>query len=184
MAELQKALPTLLLHEGGSVNHPDDPGGFTSYGISLRFLRQTADLDGDSWPDGDINRDGDINATDIRLLTKQDAEKFYQLYFWDPNKYERIESQDIATKLLDFAVNMGGRWANRIAQRAVRATIGIRLKEDGIMGNKTLHAINMTNPDKLLVSLRSEAAGYYRLIAAMNPKLQSFLRGWLNRAYD
>lgn len=31
-----KAFEKLIGHEGGYVNHPDDPGGGTKYGISKR----------------------------------------------------------------------------------------------------------------------------------------------------
>ena len=32
--------------------------------------------------------------------------------------------------------------------------------------------------------LRSEVAGHYRLLAEKHPKLRTFLKGWLNRAYE
>lgn len=183
MAEFELALPTILKHEGKVADHPNDSGGATSYGISLRFLCQTNDLDDDTWQDGDINRDGRINLDDVLGITPDDAAKFYRLYFWESSNYSRIQDQSIATKCLDLAVNMGNRWANRVTQRAVRATIGLKLKEDGIIGNKTIHAINMCPPDKLMIAMRAEAAGHYRLLLAKQPKFEVFINGWLNRAY-
>jgi len=39
-------------------------------------------------------------------------------------------------------------------------------------------------PAALMAALRSEAAGYYRALAARDGRNDEFLRGWLNRAYE
>ena len=182
MAKFEDALPFVFKHEGRYSNDDRDPGKETNYGISLRFLMQTGDLDKDGWPDGDVNHDGSVNADDIKLMTKDDAAKLYRLYFWDKNGYEKIGDQMVATKIFDLAVNMGSFAANKIAQRAVRAAVGLILPDDGIMGLKTLTGINMCKPDKLMVALKAEAAGYYRMISYKGAK--DFLTGWLSRAYS
>lgn len=184
MAVLDKALPIIFRHEGEYSDHPHDSGGTTKYGISLRFLYQTRNLDDEVFQDGDFDRNGIIDERDIHALTKDDAARIYERYFWEPNHYGDIKDQSVATKLLDLAVNMGSRWANTIAQRAVRAASGIQLKQDGICGSKTIHALNSCKPDKLLASIKSEAAGYYRLIVEKRPLYRTFLDGWLNRAYE
>jgi lysozyme family protein len=61
---------------------------------------------------------------------------------------------------------------------------GISVTEDGIIGQITLAAINKADSTDLLAALKSEAAGYYRLIANINPSQQRFIDGWLNRAYS
>ncbi len=35
-ANFEKALETILHHEGGFVNHPRDPGGMTNLGVTKR----------------------------------------------------------------------------------------------------------------------------------------------------
>jgi lysozyme family protein len=60
---------------------------------------------------------------------------------------------------------------------------GKNIAEDGIIGPVTLAAINKADPTDLLAALKSEAAGFYRLIAQVNPSQQKFIDGWLNRAY-
>jgi len=182
MADFNRAVKTVMIHEGKMSNATFDPGGITNYGISLRFLRQTGDLDHDGWPDGDINMDGEINSEDIKSLTVEQATRLYRLYFWDKNQYEKVHNQVLATKLFDLAVNVGCYAANKIAQRAVRSATGIELSEDGIMGLRTLSAINMGKPDRLLPAIKSEAAGYYRAIHYKGS--HDFLTGWLNRAYS
>lgn len=182
MAELKLALPTIFFHEGRYVNNPKDPGGATNFGVSLRFLLKTGDLDKDGWLDGDIDHDGDIDIDDIKQMKMPDAAKLYDLYFWSKYGYANIYDQDIATKVLDLAVNMGPRGSHRCVQRAVRSSIGNILVEDGDLGSKTFSAINLSNPMELLPALKSEAAGYYRSIKYNGA--QDFLRGWLNRAYS
>jgi lysozyme family protein len=61
---------------------------------------------------------------------------------------------------------------------------GKEVVEDGIIGSATLAAINKADSSDLLAALKSEAAGYYRMIAQANPSQQRFIEGWLNRAYD
>lgn len=186
-SELKLAMPTIFLHEGRRSNNVNDPGGLTDYGVSLRFLMQTGDLDKDGWQDGDINHDGVIDAKDIDAMTPEEATKIYNLYWWEKYGYGRIENQIIATKVLDFSINMGHIGAHKCIQRAVRAANSkLVLTDDGILGDKSFGAINSVNPEKLQASLKSEAAGYYRSIKFKDPTKDAkvFLKGWLNRAYS
>lgn len=182
MADFDLALPTIFLHEGRLVNNKNDPGGITNFGISLRFLLKTGDLDHDGRFDGDINRDGIIDAEDIKKMTQDQAAKLYELYFWNTNGYAAIGDQAIATKAVDFAINMGAVGAGKVLQRAVRAAIGIKLDDDGKLGLRSITAINMSEPAVLLAAIKSEAAGFYRSINYKGS--QDFIAGWLNRAYS
>ncbi|MGE0252016.1 MAG: glycoside hydrolase family 108 protein [Dongiaceae bacterium] len=168
------AIEIVLAHEGGWQNHPQDKGGPTNYGISLRFL--------ENLPDGDINKDGSIDAEDIASLTHEQAVDFYWREFWQRHGYERLDDNAIAAKIFDLCVNMGPKPAHRLLQRALRA-VGEELIEDGVLGPKTIAAANSVLSGELLAALKSEAAGYYRLIAALNPDQKTFLKGWLSRAY-
>ena len=172
------ALHFVLKHEGGLVDDPDDPGGATNYGISLRFLRQ---LEGGA---GDIDGDGDIDADDIRALTLAQAGELYREHFWTPNKYDELVLP-VGTKIFDLAVNMGPKPAHVIVQRAMRAVLlGERLVEDGILGPRSRAKIAKCGDMRLLVAIRSEAAGFYRALVAARAKRGKYLNGWLNRAYD
>jgi lysozyme family protein len=150
-----KAFDYLMLHEGGYVNDPKDAGGETKFGISKR-----------SYP-----------HLDIKNLTRDQAMQIYFVDFWSKGAYEKINDENLAVKLFDLAVNVGISHANRLIQRALRST-GITVVEDGIVGAITLAAINKSDATDLLAALKSEAAGYYRLIAQ-----KEFITGWLNRAY-
>jgi lysozyme family protein len=110
------------------------------------------------------------------------AKLIYYTDFWEQQLYEQIESDKIAEKIFDFAVNIGTNNAHIVLQRALRA-VGNPVKEDGILGKITLIAINSSNEKALLAALRSEAAGYYRGIVSKNTNQNKFIEGWLRRAY-
>lgn len=172
----QRGIREVLLHEGGYVDDPVDPGGATNWGISLRFL-QGLDL-----READINRDGDVDAADIRALTREQAKLLYFRHFWQAGRYGELPDGP-SEKVFDLAVNMGPRQAHRLVQRALRAC-GRHVADDGVLGPISRGAITVAPPDMLLAATRSEAAGFYRSLIAGNARLARFQAGWLNRAYS
>lgn len=161
MSEFARAIDTLLKHEGGYVFDMDDPGGETKYGISKR-----------TYP-----------YLDIVNLTEEDAKRIYKQDWWDKYLYSLINNQKIATKVFDLAVNMGAKQSHKLLQRAVNATGG-DLVDDGVIGQKTREAVNLASPEAVLAALRSESAGYYRVLIAKNPINEKYEKGWLKRAYS
>lgn len=180
------AVETVLAHEGGFVDDPVDPGGATNYGISLRFLRANGalDRDGDGHPDGDLDFDGDIDHADIRLLTKAQAAQIYRHRFWNKYGYERMPST-IGEKVFDLAVNMGPIQAHKLLQRALRSC-GADIADDGLIGPVTWKTLFHHEHQRRAIhaALCSEAAGFYRALAAAKPAMRKYLPGWLNRAYS
>jgi len=183
MSNFAHAIESVMLHEGGYVDNPSDPGGATNYGISLRWLKSQGDLDGDGWLEGDLDHDGDVDVDDIKMMDKEQAMGMYRTLWWEPYRYDLITSQPIANKVFDLTVNMGSKQSHKLLQRAIRAC-GLLIKDDGIIGNKTLESINVVDELSLIPAYRSEAAGFYRGLAIKNPKFNTFLKGWLNRAYS
>lgn len=178
MSNFDTAVLTVLKHEGHFVNDSQDPGGATNHGISLRFLKNLGYMC-DGYLVGDLDHDGDIDVNDIKKITREDAIKIYRTYFWDKFSYDKVNNQSVATKIFDACVNMGSKHAHQCLQRAIRSASEIELIEDGVIGQKTLDAINNTDPGILLAAYRSELAGFYRLL-----KNSHYLNGWLNRAYS
>jgi len=183
MARFEDALPTVLRHEGLYSEDPADPGGATNYGISLRFLRQLGDTDGDGFAEGDLDHDHDVDAKDVQAMSVADAAKWYRESFWIPGQIGLISDQRVANKAFDLAVNVGLHQAGILVQRAL-AAVGQPVKVDGAIGARTLNATNQAHPRELLAALRAETAGYYRSVALARPALMRFLRGWLRRAYE
>lgn len=150
-----EAFEDLILHEGGYVNHPDDPGGETKFGISKR-------------------RYPSLNIADLTLYQ---ARNIYRKDYWLRYRINQVADLKIASKMLSLLVTMPPQNWGLICQSALRAT-GTTVVLDGVVGSKTIQAINTTDPDLLLVALRSEAAGYYRSL-----QNHAFTKGWLSRAY-
>jgi lysozyme family protein len=178
MSKFADAMELVFKHEGGFVDHDDDPGGATRYGISLRFLESEGlDIDGD----------GDIDADDIRALDIDRAAELYNVHFWLANNYQSIDPQIIANKIFDCCVNMGPRQAHKIAQRGCRA-VGFFLVDDGILGPNSRRVLSLVGATGraagLLAAMRSEQAGFYRELIARKPELGAFRKGWMRRAYS
>ena len=158
MSEFEPAFEFMIPHEGGYVSDPADPGGETKYGISKK-----------SYPN-----------EDIKNLTLEDAKRIYRRDFWLP-AYEQINSQAIANKVFDLAVNMGKHYAHIIVQRAINYC-GCDIAEDGIIGRETVARANMLPESNLLSAIKYLAAEKYKHIAENNPQEEKFLAGWLKRA--
>jgi lysozyme family protein len=177
MSSFEYAVYIVLHHEGGFVDHKSDPGGATNFGISLRYLS------GQSIVSGDFDGDGDIDAQDIAAMSRTDAKKLYKSGFWIPNKCDKIKSNLIATKVFDMAVNMGSRQAWKLTQRAC-GTLNVPIKADGIVGPKTLAAVNSlySKDYSLLIVLRKIQSQFYERLIERKPELAAFRTGWQRRA--
>lgn len=181
MSNFDSAIKVVLRHEGGYVDNPADSGGATNYGISLRFLQTVPEL-------GDINHDGKVDKQDIRSMKWEDAKFIYQVQWWDLYSYKRIVDQTIATKVLDFSINMGAKQAHKLVQRAVNRVSNYKLVDDGVLGKLSFDAINsfttVEAQQKLITAISDEAWDYYQAIIRKNPSYSVFRNGWRNRAYS
>lgn len=172
----KKALLHLKVWEGGRVNIAADRGGSTAFGISLRFLKSLP-LEA-----GDINGDGHISEADIAELTPAQADGFYRQYFWEHYGLDKINDAAAATKLLSFFVNMRGKTAALVAQRAAN-DLGAGLVEDGLLGRYSRRAINALSGHQFVVCLMVRAWQVYQAIVRHDPSQAMFLDGWRNRAF-
>lgn len=169
MAKFLPALQLVLQNEGGLVDSQEDPGGATNFGISLRFIKKKVKIDADE--------------AYIRNLSIDDAERIYKQHFWDRLRIEEIDSQKIANRLFDLAVNCGPRTAVSFIQKSINTIEpSAHLVVDGILGIKTLTQINALNVDDLYHELICHAARFYKSISRSRQN-KIFLKGWLNRLY-
>jgi lysozyme family protein len=170
-ARFEHALNAVLQDEGGYSDDLDDPGGATNLGITQSDLNQWSKKLG-------------LPPT-VKELTRNDASIFYKVLWWDKYNYNAINSLVIATKVFDLAVNMGAVEAHKLVQRALNYS-GYGLQEDGVLGRKTLDAINEMclhgREEDLDNEIKEEATHYYETITEERPKLYKFLNGWIKRA--
>jgi lysozyme family protein len=146
----------LLEDEKGYANDPNDPGGETKYGISKR-----------SYPD-----------LDIKNLKKSQAVAIYFADWWTKYGYINIDDLELAGELLEASVNMGAKQAHKILQRTINGTFPAwELAIDGILGPKTLKAINLVHPGWFLAEFRLALIQFY-----LNLKKPRYLSSWVRRA--
>lgn len=157
MAIFEAAIPTVLKHEGGYVNHPADPGGETNFGICKR-----------QYPD-----------LDIKALTQDKAVAIYKRDYW--GRFGEIYDQDLATKVFDQSILCGTRTAVRLLQSAVCAC-GHVIDIDGNLGPGTLCAVNSIPPGELLSTFKDELVEHFTRLVRNNSALEPFYRGWIDRA--
>ena len=81
--------------------------------------------------------------------------------------------------MFDWAVNSGGRGIKKA--QIVANKFGANLVIDGIVGNKTLEAINGINPEAFLKEYHELQRTFYKNLAAKDNTQEDFLKGWLNR---
>lgn len=155
---LAKTTDWILVHEGGYVNHPDDPGGATNMGVTQRIY------------DGWRARNGKPKRS-VRNITKTEVIAIYKDQYWDKVWGDRLPS-GLDYSLYDFAVNSGPSRAIKFIQRLVG------VKEDGVMGNATLGAIFAKNDiEQLIIDLNFARLAWLKRLRHFS----TFGRGWTRR---
>jgi lysozyme family protein len=170
MAEFSIAVVYLLKNEAGFQAHPNDRGNYdyqgnligTNHGISAKVARDH----------GYLGRMED--------LSEEIAATIYQASYWPG--LDAIESQAVATKLLDIRAQFGVGTANRMAQQAANRFEGINLSEDGRLGPLSVEAINSIDQGSYLEELVDVIAARYRADVEAHPGDEVFLAGWMKRA--
>lgn len=139
MANVDILLPFILKYEGGFVNDPADSGGATNKGVTIATWRSVGyDKDGD----------GDIDVQDLKLISNKDVrDRVLKPHYWDRWKANQIQSQKIANILVDWVWASGANGI-KIPQRLLGVAV------DGIVGAKTLAAVNAADPDVLIESIK------------------------------
>lgn len=166
MASVDKLLPFILKWEGGFVNDPADLGGATNKGVTIATWRKVGcDKDGD----------GDIDVDDLKLLTNKEVrDRVLKPYYWDRWRADEIKSQSVANILVDWVWGSGV-YGIKIPQRLLGVTV------DGIVGPKTLTAVNARDPKELFVAIKQERIDFINRICVTRPMNRKFRRGWLKR---
>jgi lysozyme family protein len=156
------AIRKILEHEGGYVNHPDDPGGATNKGITIATFRRY------------IKRNGTI--ADLKALTTQQAVDVYKAQYWDKVRADDLPS-GVDYTVADFAVNSGPSRAAKYLQDALGVT------QDGAIGPDTMAAALAADPKALIRKINADRLAFMKRI--QGGKLwKTFGRGWQRRVDD
>ena len=153
------ALEHLLKHEGGYVNHPQDPGGETNMGVTRK-----------AWEEY-IGHPAKDSA--MRNLTVEQVTPFYKRKYWDRVKGDDLPS-GVAYCVFDAAVNSGTGRAAKWLQEAVGAV------PDGSIGPKTLDAILDANPEDVIIKMCDIRQSFLEGL----PTFETFGRGWTRRVNE
>ena len=112
-------------------------------------------------------------------LSQADAGRLYKLKYWDAVDADTIALQPLAEMLVDFHVNAGGHAIRELQELLVEH--GAAIKPDGAWGPQTAQALQRIDPTDAYRALRARRIAYYERLAARQPDLRKFLKGWLNR---
>jgi lysozyme family protein len=160
MADFKKALPIVLLHEGGYVYDPDDPGGETNFGISKR-----------SHPD--------IN---VKNMTRTDAEKIYQEEYWNKIRGDEIFDQTIAGNLFDFSVTSGVANAMTLLHNTI---IQLTEEQQFLIGTDLIKVTNnFPFPSYFNTLFTIFRVKFYTTTAINFPLRRKYLKGWIARSFS
>lgn len=166
MANIEILSPFILSFEGGFVNDKDDAGGATNKGVTIATWRKVGyDKDGD----------GDIDVDDLKLITDAEAvNAVLRPHYWNRWKADKIESQSLANILVDWVWGSGAHGI-KIPQRM------LGVKVDGIVGAKTLAALNSVDAKAFFDEVKLEREKFFKRIVEAKPSQSKFLKGWLRR---
>jgi len=155
---LHQTTDWILVHEGGYVNHPKDPGGATNMGVIQRTY------------DGWRIRNGKPTQS-VRNITKAEVIAIYKDQYWDKVWGDRLPA-GLDYTLYDFAINSGPTRAIKFIQRLVG------VKEDGVMGNVTFAAIAAKNDiEQLIIDVNYERWNWMKRLRTFS----TFGKGWTRR---
>ena len=150
------SLELLLKHEGGYVNHPDDPGGRTNHGITQRVYEKF------------LGRD--VTEEEMKEMPPDKVFAIYKNQYWN-----RVRGDDLPTGVdlcvFDWAVNAG----TSRAGKALQQIIGV--SDDGIISSQSVGATSECDPAQVVEAISQKREDFYRALRTFD----TFGRGWLRR---
>ena len=148
----ERAIEQVLMHEGGYVDDPRDPGGETNYGIT----RTTARAHGYR---------GSMRAIPMSLVRS-----IYRRSYWASVRGDDLPS-GVDLAVFDFAVNSGPQRAAEFLQRVVG------VPDDGKIGPITLGAVGSHDAGFVVSALCQDRMEWLQVLKIW-PR---FGRGWTRR---
>jgi lysozyme family protein len=149
--------------EGVSLtNDPSDRGGQTFAGISRKFHP--------GWEGWKHIDHGNTPPMDM-------VRTFYKENFWNPIHGDDMSHQRVAEVLFGQHVNMGAN-AIKLMQQALNVIA------DGVVGPKTLNALNAMDEEMFLMRYSLANIARYHAIGMKDKTQRRFWAGWFKRGLD
>lgn len=167
MAKVEKLVPFLKRWEGGFVHDSDDLGGATNMGVTMNTYIAYCRRKGYPVP----------TVTRLKNLSEKQWTEIVKTMYWDRFKGDAIESQSVANICVDWLWLSGA-----VAIKKVQELVGT--KADGIVGDKTIAAINLRSALPLFGMIKEVRAMYIDEICRKRPANEKFRKGWMNRLND
>lgn len=152
----------LLVHEGGYVNHPKDPGGATNRGVIQRTY------------DGYRRRKG-LPKQSVKLITMDEVMDIYRTQYWDAVMGDQLPA-GLDYAVYDFAVNSGPKRAIRFLQEL----LGKNVIQDGVMGNQTLGVLADFGPEDMRELIEAYCEKRWNWMKTLST-FATFGKGWTRR---
>lgn len=160
MSSFETTFQRTIGHEGKFQANPKDRGNWTSGQVGVGQLKGTKwGLAAMTYPD-----------LDIANITLEQAKEIYYNDWWLKLKMERWPNV-MKYQMFDAAFNHGTGRANQFIQFAVR------VKDDGIIGPKTVTAVNMTDPNDIVMRFLAKRLRYFTEVKTWS----EFSKGWTLR---
>lgn len=154
----QASLKKVLVHEGGYVNHPADPGGETNFGITFRVY--------DAY-----RMRKNLPRQSVRNISQAEVEEIYRIQYWDKIRGNELP-RGVDYVVFDGAVNSGPAQSIKWLQAALGC------KVDGNLGEATMFAIEQTHDYKRLIrEICARRMAFLRNLRTWG----TFGKGWSNR---
>lgn len=161
MENFERSLAAVLKHEGGKVDHPQDPGGRTNMGVTQRVY------------DGYRQR-RKLAKRDVYQISMDEVRAIYRQQYWDVIKGDQLPP-GIDFVVFDGAVNSGPSQSVKWLQRALNKP---NVKVDGVIGNVTLAEIEkISNHDQLVTDICARRMEFLKALKTW----PTFGKGWTNR---
>ena len=161
MAKYTKLIQKVLKWEGGYAGNIDGMT-CTMKGVTLATYRKFFG--------------SNKTCKDLKEITQAEWDLIFKEGYWDKWRADEINNQSIADLLVDWTWT-SGRYGIILPQRV------LGVKDDGVVGPKTIAAINdYPNQKELFWKLWNRRKRHFQDIAK-NGK-EKFLKGWLHRLED
>ncbi len=182
MKNVHEIAQEIVAREGGYVDDPDDLGGATHFGVTLKTLRRL---------DIDLNEDQIVDLQDLKKLSPNQAIEIFTEHYFTRPRLDELPAE-LHASVFDMYVN-SGKNAVRILQRLLNE-MGLKVAIDGIVGPKTIEACFLAKSisSKHFVDAYGIARrNYYYHIADKRPSNRKFATtkqgskgGWIRRAEE